>query len=380
LNMKLSWLMLYAEILFLNPVTADCKVTSKIVTCDESGKKLHTIPISLYQNVTKLSLNNNKITLNDTDRKVLQRLTNLTELYLNENIITVLYNNSFYNLAKLTILDISNNCITTVHHAAFVGLSQLSKLNLFHNYITQLDSDVFTSLKSLTVLNLQDNLLKTFHIKSPFKLITIVLAGNPWNCSCDLLDLQKWLTTFNVTMENENSTVCTFPKTEKSISIRTAVIRTTDCGLKKKSSVTTVTSTSANKLKSFASQTLLASSSNVTGNNRTQAELPLLGKSWTFLGGVLGFVLGTTLLIFTAIKCPTWYRYLISYRHRRLEENDSEMFEQEFSADMNSFPNASGTNDEHSIVIFEKTHAFVPEDDGFIEDKYIDTHEIPEES
>uniref|UniRef100_A0A8B9Q0W1 Leucine rich repeat containing 19 n=1 Tax=Apteryx owenii TaxID=8824 RepID=A0A8B9Q0W1_APTOW len=343
--MKVSWLMIWAEILFLNPVTADCNVT-----CEESGKNLHSIPTNLYQNVIKLSLKNNKITLNDTDKKVLQRLTNLTELYLNENVITVLYNNSFCNLTKLTVLDISNNHIITVHQAAFAGLNQLSKLNLFHNNITQLDSDVFTSLKSLTVLNLQDNLLKSFNIKSSFKLITIILAGNPWNCSCDLLDLQKWLTISNVTMENENNTVCAFPNTKKIISIRTAVIQTTDC---------------------------------ITHEDFFLVcfkELPLLGKSWTFLVGVLGFVLSTTLLIFTAIKCPTWYRYLISYSHRRLKENDPEMFEQEFSADMNSSPTVSGTNNEHSIVIFEKIHSFVPEEDGFIEDKYIDTHGISEES
>uniref|UniRef100_A0A8C9FTG2 Uncharacterized protein n=1 Tax=Pavo cristatus TaxID=9049 RepID=A0A8C9FTG2_PAVCR len=72
---------------------------------------------------------------------------------------------------------------------------------------------------------------------------------------------------------------------------------------------------------------------------------PVPGKSWTFLVGVLGFVLSTTLLIFTAIKCPTWYQYLMSYRHRRLEENDPEI-----------------------------TNAFEPEEDGFIEDKYIDTY------
>jgi len=103
-------------------------------------------------------------------------------------------------------------------------------------------------------------------------------------------------------------------------------------------------------------------------------ELPPPGKSWTFLAGVLGFVLSTTLLIFTAIKCPTWYHYLISYSHRRLEENDSEMFEQEFSADMSSFPTVSGKNNEDPIVIFEKIHACVPGEDGFIEDKYIDSY------
>lgn len=170
------------------------------VTCEESGKNLPNIPPNLFQNVTKLSLKNNNITLKDSDKDILRSFINLTELYLNENMITVLYSNSFCNLTKLIVLDISNNHISTVHKAAFAGLNQLSVLNLSYNMIIQLDSDVFTSLKSLTVLNLQYNFLKSFHIKSSFKLIKIILAGNPWTCSCDLLDLQIWLTASNVTM------------------------------------------------------------------------------------------------------------------------------------------------------------------------------------
>lgn len=104
--------------------------------------------------------------------------------------------------------------------------------------------------------------------------------------------------------------------------------------------------------------------------------LPLIGKSWTFLAGVLGFVLSTTLLIFTAVKCPTWYHYVVSYRHRRLQANDSETFEQEFSADMSSSP--TSTNDDDPIVIFEKFHEFVPGEDEYIEDKYIDSYETEE--
>lgn len=154
----------------------------------------------LFQNITKLSLKNNQITLKDHDKEILRGLINLTELYLNENVITELYNNSFSNLSKLVILDISNNCISRVHKAAFAGLNQLSVLNLSCNKITELDSDVFTALKSLTVLNLQYNILKSFHIKSSFKLMKIVLAGNPWVCSCDILDLQLWLNASDVTM------------------------------------------------------------------------------------------------------------------------------------------------------------------------------------
>ncbi|NWW74193.1 LRC19 protein, partial [Climacteris rufus] len=365
-NMKLYWLVTWAGTLFLNPVTADCNITSQTVTCEESGKNLSNIPTNLFQNMTKLSLKDNKITLKDHDKGILGSFINLTELYLNENNITVLYNHSFYNLKKLITLDISNNCISTVHKAAFAGLHQLSVLNLSYNMIAQLDSDAFTSLERLTVLNLEYNFLKYFHIKSSFKLIKIVLAGNPWICSCDLLDLQMWLTASHVTLENGSNTTCTFPNMEK-ISIKMAVIQPADCKIEKTPLENTVTSIPAVNARSIALITALTPN-NTTGNNGTCAELPLLGKSWTFLAGVLVFVLSTTLLIFTAIKCPAWYHYLISYHHRRLEGNDSEMFEQEFSADTSSSPS------EEPVVIFEKIHACGDEEDVFIEDKYIDTY------
>ncbi|XP_062368819.1 leucine-rich repeat-containing protein 19 [Cinclus cinclus] len=371
-NMKLSWLVIWAGTLFLNPVTADCNITSQTVVCEESGKNLSNISLNLFQNVTKLSLKRNKITLEDHDKEILGRFINLTELHLNENNITVLNNNSFYNLKNLKTLDISNNSISTVHKAAFAGLNQLSVLNLSYNMIAQLDSDTFTSLESLTVLDLQCNFLKYFHIESSFKPIKIVLAGNPLICSCDLLDSQMRLTASDVTLENECNTTCTLSNMEK-IPIKTVAIQTPDCKTEKTSLENTVTSAPAVNLRSNALITALTPN-NITGNNGTHAELPLVGKTWTFLVGVLGFVLGTTLLIFTAVKCPAWYHYLISYRHRRLQENDSEMFEQEFSADMSPSPSVSGTSSEEPIVIFEKVHSCGDEEDGFIEDKYIDIY------
>ncbi|NXG50895.1 LRC19 protein, partial [Psilopogon haemacephalus] len=375
LNMRFSWLVIWAGTLVLNPATADDgNIASQTVTCDKSGKNLTDIPNNLFQNVTKLNLENNKIILKDSDKEMLQNFINLTELYLNRNMITVVHNNSFCNLTKLVILDISNNQISRVHKDAFAGLNQLSKLNLSHNVMAQLDSDVFTSLNSLTVLDLQYNHLKSLYIKSPFKLTTIVLAGNLWTCSCDLLDLKKWLTTSNVTMENENNTVCTFPDSKEKFSIKTAPIQPDDCKIEK-SSENTETSTFTIEFESSALPTA-PTTNNSTGNNGTDTELPLIGKSWTFLAGVLGFVLSTTLLIFTAIKCPTWYHYVVSYRHRRLQANDSEMFEQEFSADMSSSP--TSTNDDDPIVIFEKFHEFVPGEDEYIEDKYIDSYETEE--
>ncbi|NXM65624.1 LRC19 protein, partial [Serilophus lunatus] len=374
LSMKLPCLTVWAATLFLNPVTADCSITSQTVICEESGKNLSNIPTNLFQNVTKLSLKNNKITLHNSDKEILGHFINITEFYLNENRITELCNNSFSNLKKLINLDISNNHISTVHKAAFAGLHQLSVLNLSYNMIAYLDSDAFTSLESLTVLNLQYNLLKYFHIKSSFKLIKIVLAGNPWICSCDLLDLQIWLTASNVTLENESNTTCTLP-TKEEMSIKTA-IQQADCKIGKASLENTVNATLAINL--TRSALIIALTPSITDNNGTNTALPLLGKSWTFLAGVLGFVLGTTLLIFTAVKCPTWYHYLISYRHHRLEEDHPGMCEQEFSAHLSS-SSVTGTNSEEPIVTFEKIHAFGDGEDGFIEDKYIDSY-VNEES
>uniref|UniRef100_A0A7M4FAA2 Leucine rich repeat containing 19 n=1 Tax=Crocodylus porosus TaxID=8502 RepID=A0A7M4FAA2_CROPO len=327
----------------------------RCVTCTESARNYSSIPSNISQNVTYLNLTNNRITLNNQTQKALQIYSNLTELYLNDNVITVLFNNVFCNLLNLRILDISHNNISTILSGAFTGLNQLAKLNLQHNKISELDSDVFTPLRSLTVLNLQDNLLEYFDIKASFKTTTIVLAGNPWNCSCRMLILQKWLNVSNVTVENENDTLCAYPEAWKKSSIKTAPIQTADCQL----TATTTFSTSSTNPKNS----------------------PPLGKSWAFLVGVLIFVLTTTVLIFTAVKCPTWYRYLISYNHRRLEEDEPDMFEEEFAADLSHFPPISNDyNQEDSTVIFKQIHTFVPEEDGFIEDKYIDANELSEES
>uniref|UniRef100_A0A8C8RS33 Leucine rich repeat containing 19 n=1 Tax=Pelusios castaneus TaxID=367368 RepID=A0A8C8RS33_9SAUR len=323
------------------------------VTCEESGKNYSSIPTSLSENVTILHLNNNSITLNDTDKKILQRFTNLTELYLNENAITVLQNNSFCNLVKLTILDISHNSISTIEQAAFIGLNQLSKLYLNHNKISQMNSDTFTTVKNLMVLSLEDNLLKYFDVKASFELITVTLNGNPWHCFCGLLSLQKWLNTSNMTMENENTTLCSYPEVLNKSSIKTAPIQITDCDSRRGSAATTTPSISA--------------------INPKITDSPPLGKSWAFLLGVLLFVLTSSLLILIAIKCPMWYLYFISYNHRRLEEYEPEMSEKEFTTDMSTFPPKSNTSEQDSTLVFEQTHTFVvdEDEDGFIEDKYI---------
>lgn len=112
----------------------------------------------------------------------------------------------------------------------------------------------------------------------------------------------------------------------------------------------------------------------------SNSERKLLGKSWALLVGVVVTVLMTSLLIFVAIKCPIWYNFLLSYHHHRLEEHEAETYEDGFTGNSSSLSQVPDTNSEDTTVIFEQLHSFVVDDDGFIEDKYIDTHELHEEN
>lgn len=89
---------------------------------------------------------------------------------------------------------------------------------------------------------------------------------------------------------------------------------------------------------------------------------------------VVGIV--TILLIIAAIKFPRWYDFLLSYNHHRLKEEEPYMFEEEFNVDFDMSTNDKRRDEDETVVVFEQTHSFVPEDDGFIEDKYIDEKDM----
>ncbi|KAG9486690.1 hypothetical protein GDO78_006853 [Eleutherodactylus coqui] len=339
---------------------------------DFSGKNLTNIPKSESQNITKINLSQNNISLSPEDQESLRSYPNLTELNLCQNKIKELMNNSFSGLSKLEVLLLSKNSITSIGEMALVGLESLKILDLSFNLISRLPENIQMPSLHLQAFYLQNNSLTNLDVKESLKdlksSLTITLSGNPWDCNCSLISLSVWLNTSMVLLEDENITLCATPKNMTNYTVKAINKAPSDllsCG--GSSDVSTTTS-----VISFDNVTSLVT----TAQNETNATSNK-GNSWTFLVGVIVIGIVTSLLILIAVKFPKWYNFILSYNHHRLKEEDPYMFEEEFNVDFN-MGNNDKIQDDDNVVVFEQTHSFVPEEDGFIEDKYIDERDIKE--
>lgn len=83
--------------------------------------------------------------------------SDLTDIYLSNNELSVIKQNSFAGLYELRSLDLSSNGIHTIESRAFHDLSKLKYLNLYHNRIKALDDHLFDWQIALRGLDLSFN-------------------------------------------------------------------------------------------------------------------------------------------------------------------------------------------------------------------------------
>ncbi|XP_069621469.1 leucine-rich repeat-containing protein 19 [Ranitomeya imitator] len=334
-----------------------------------SGKNLTNIPKMNSTDIRILNLSQNRISLSTADQKSLASYVNLTKLDLRQNAITTLRNHYFTALATLEVLILKNNQITSVDETALAGLNNLKILDLSFNLITQLPANIQIPSVNLQTFNLQNNSLSNLVIKEALRdlkrPLNLTLSGNPWNCTCSLISLALWLDTNMVVLENEDSTLCAAP--DNMINHKVGAVSKAQGTLLNCSGSSNVSSSTAPILSADNSSSLVTTP--VNGTNTTSTN----GNSWRFLVGVIIVGLVTSLLILLAVKFPRWYDFIVSYHHHRLKEEDPYMFEEEFNVDMGI---NDRSHDDENVVVFEQMHSFVPEDDGFIEDKYIDERDI----
>lgn len=107
----------------------------------------------------------------------------LREMYLHNNTINVLAPGLFNELSRLLVLDLSENQLTEewVNAATFTGLSHLVFLSLSNNNITKLDAIIFRDLYRLRSLRLDNNGVQ-FLPENVFSTLTdmrtLVLSSN----------------------------------------------------------------------------------------------------------------------------------------------------------------------------------------------------------
>uniref|UniRef100_A0AAZ1XI59 Toll-like receptor 7 n=1 Tax=Oreochromis aureus TaxID=47969 RepID=A0AAZ1XI59_OREAU len=120
---------------------------------------------------------------------------NLTTLCISHNLLSDV-NWDKLPFHQLQILDLSYNSLSTLTTINSNMAQTLTFLDLSHNHIFHADNCFLKSLKSLMTLSLSNNKLtivnETTFESGPANL-TLFLQGNPFECTCDLLDFVLWI-------------------------------------------------------------------------------------------------------------------------------------------------------------------------------------------
>ncbi|KAK9539490.1 hypothetical protein VZT92_004593 [Zoarces viviparus] len=215
--------------------------TQALLLTEGSITTVQPASLSDLSNVTVIGLSHNLISV--LGEPSFRNLPFLHTLLLDHNLLTsqAIQGGALTNLTRLEVLSLGHNLISMIQGGWFRGSKALRSLKLEGNLLTSLDSGSFplNDLEGLESLDLSENLID--HLpKSSFgglvRLQTLDLSRNrlssapaeafsylswltnlnldlnSWNCSCQLLELAAFLSTFiqqpDKTLYNGRRMVC----------------------------------------------------------------------------------------------------------------------------------------------------------------------------
>ncbi|NXF10347.1 VASN protein, partial [Smithornis capensis] len=155
------------------PTGCQCQ-DPKIILC--AARRGHTVPQGLPPNTISLYVFENGITTLGEDS--FAGLPALQLLDLSQNKITSIQRNIFQPLTELVNLDLSSNQLQEITNETFHGLRLLERLYLQRNRIQHIHAAAFDSLENLLELKLQNNQLRAV---PPLDLPNLLLLDISWN-------------------------------------------------------------------------------------------------------------------------------------------------------------------------------------------------------
>ncbi|XP_043256315.1 leucine-rich repeat-containing protein 24-like [Colletes gigas] len=171
---------------------------------DASGNDIRTLPSNIFVRVRLTNLQRlylRECRIDRIDSEALAGLTNLVELDLSHNLLTIVPVGSFSDTVFLRDLVLSNNPVRRIHSFAFKNTPNLVKLDLSYTQLVEIETKGFRGLDLLESLKLNNNQLSTLHpgtFEPLNKLTNIELHENPWICDCHLREMKMWLVKHNL--------------------------------------------------------------------------------------------------------------------------------------------------------------------------------------
>ncbi|NXX85938.1 LRC19 protein, partial [Urocolius indicus] len=311
-------------------------------------------PSSLPSNITGLDLSFNSLVM-PRHGTLLMDFPSLHSLNLSSNTLLALSPAVFSNLGTLRVLDLSSCSIASLHTDTFKGLGSLHTLLLRNNSLQELEAAFFLPLKALSHLDVQHNALVAVESASLWALEAVPrvqLEGNPWVCGCAVSPLWHWL-------QHRQGEQPGWVAAE--VQSHAGFVPQARTGLAAEEHWV------CHRLTCHALICLSC----------TAATTPPAGKggrSWPYLVGFLVAAISLSILIALAAKCKLLHKNFTSYRHRPLPETSSiGGSPMEHSSDWDRC--SSGSHPMPSAADLQ-----AEDDDGFIEDNYIQPSEqLPEE-